>query len=186
MVTTPSSTVSKAESTENVAEIVSNVPYDKKEVSTVSAPTVSESENSTSSAPTAPFFVLPVGGIVTKEYDEKTPQYSETYKDWRLHLGIDITAETGTAVYSSASGEVTKIYDDAMWGKVVEISHGGGIVGIYCGLNKNVPVNEGDQIEPGQQIGSIYSVPCEAVEPAHIHFAMKLDGKWVNPTDYMN
>lgn len=169
------------ESIVDVAEVVSNIPNDKEQK--VSKP--EEISKPEASEPEASFFVLPVGGSVSKSFNAKTPQYSETYKDWRLHLGMDISAERGTAVFSSASGEVSKVYKDTMWGTIVEISHGGGITGIYCGLNAKPSVKIGDRIEAGHQIGSIDTIPCEVVEPAHLHFAMKKDGEWIDPMEYI-
>lgn len=183
---TPESSVSSSV-TENVAEVVSGVPYDNVSSTAEKEETVSNatSEDSESSMEQTPFFVMPVGGEIVKSFNAKTPQYSETYKDWRLHLGLDINGSIGTAVMSSGFGVVTKIYKDTMWGTVVEISHGGDLVGIYCGLNGKPTVNEGDEVEPGQQIGTIDTIPCEGVEAPHLHFAMKKNDEWVDPQEYI-
>ena len=184
-ITTSSQPSSKV--TENVAEVVSDVPYD--DASSVAEKEESNldvaSEDSESSMEQTPFFILPVGGEIAKSFNSKTPQYSETYKDWRLHLGIDIKGDIGTAVMSSGFGKVTKIYEDTMWGTVVEISHGGDLVGIYCGLNGKPTVNEGDEVEAGEQIGTIDTIPCEGVDAPHLHFAMKKNGQWVDPQEYI-
>lgn len=50
------------------------------------------------------YFILPVGGKILKDYDDRNLQYSETYKDWRLHLALDIAANKGTAVFSACKG----------------------------------------------------------------------------------
>ncbi len=189
---TPESNVSSS-ITENVAEVVSGVPYDnasskaEKEKEEIVSNTASSNivENSESSMEQTPFFILPVGGEISKSFNAKTPQYSETYKDWRLHLGVDIKGSVGTAVMSSGFGKVSKIYKDTMWGNVVEISHGGGIVGIYCGINGKPTVKEGDEVEAGQQIGTIDTIPCEGVEAPHLHFAMKKNDEWVDPIEYI-
>ena len=183
----PESSVSSSV-TENVAEVVSGVPYDDVssalEDEQTTSDTASEEDNESSMEQT-PFFVMPVGGEISKSFNAKTPQYSETYKDWRLHLGADIKGNIGTAVMSSGFGKVTKIYKDTMWGTVVEISHGGDLVGIYCGLNGKPTVNEGDEVEAGQQIGTIDTIPCEGVEEPHLHFAMKKNNQWVDPIEYI-
>lgn len=180
---TQSSTVE--ESTQNVAEVVSNIPYEssspqKEEPKETQSKTEEQSE-----VEQTPFFVMPLGGTITKGFNAKTPQYSETYKDWRLHTGIDIKGDKGTAVMSSGFGVVTKIYKDAVWGTVVEISHGGDLLGVYCGLNGQPTVKEGDEVEPGQQIGAIDTIPCEVVEEPHLHFGMKKNDKWVDPMEYI-
>ncbi len=182
--TLPEST-SSSKVAEDVAEVVSGVPYDKEQSVKEDISSNITSQESESSMEQTPFFVLPVGGEISKNFNAKTPQYSETYKDWRLHLGVDIKGTIGTAVMSSGFGEVTKVYTDTMWGNVVEISHGGDLVGIYCGLNSKPTVKEGDEVEPGQQIGTIDTIPCEGVDEPHLHFAMRKNDQWVDPIEYI-
>ena len=45
-----------------------------------------------------PTFVLPVNGKLGASHDPTTQVFSDTMKDWRVHLGIDIQAKTGHAV----------------------------------------------------------------------------------------
>ncbi len=134
----------------------------------------------------APFFTLPVAGEIIKEYDPKALQYSETYKDWRLHLGIDFAGEQGSAVFSCAQGVVEDVYNDSDLGTVVAIDHGQGIVAFYCGLNAKPLVKAGEQVESGKQIGVIDTVPTECVEQPHLHFYMEKDGEPVSPLEIIN
>ena len=134
----------------------------------------------------APFFTMPVPGEVIKEFDPKALQYSETYKDWRLHLGVDLAAQKGAAVYACAQGTVEDIYNDPTLGTVVAIDHGEGIIAYYCGLNAKPVVKTGDQLESGTQIGVIDTIPGECVEQSHLHFYMEQDGEPVSPLEIIN
>ena len=131
------------------------------------------------------YFILPVGGKILKDYDDRNLQYSETYKDWRLHLALDIAANKGTAVFSAAKGTVEDIYEDSLLGTVVKINHGSGLMAYYCGLNSSPSVKKGEQIDGGYQIGAIAEIPCESVEENHLHLIMEQDGSPVSPLKVM-
>ena len=131
----------------------------------------------------APFFTMPVTGEILKGFDTEKLQYSETYKDWRLHTGIDIAAAKGTKVLSCAQGVVTDCYKDPVLGQVVAVDHGGGIIAFYCGLNEKPVVKAGDKVEAGTQLGVIAAIPGESVEQAHLHLEIEKNGEPIAPTD---
>ena len=112
--------------------------------------------------------------------------YDTTMGDWRTHDGLDVTADLGEHVVASASGTVTDIYDDALYGTTVVISHGGGYETVYSNLAALPTVEIGDSVEAGETIGAVGTTAiCEAGEVFHLHFAMRLDGASVNPSDYL-
>lgn len=184
----PSSTVSFSA----VDQTVSNVSYPEEsipledETSSVITATDSPVEDDSVLTGAAPFFTLPVAGEMIKEYDEKALQYSETYKDWRLHLGVDLAGEKGSPVYACAQGVVEDIYTDPDLGTVVAIDHGQGIVAFYCGVNAKPLVKTGEPVESGKQIGVIDTIPTECVEQPHLHFYMEKDGEPISPLDIIN
>lgn len=135
--------------------------------------------------PTATFFAMPVGGNIIKDYSEKELKYSNTYKDWRLHTGIDIAAKKGTQVHAAGNGKVTEVTDDKLLGSTVVIDHGNGIVASYSGLLKPL-VKVGQIIEAGTTIGGIGEVPSESLDETHLHFAVKVNGKTANPIEALN
>ncbi|MBQ2676495.1 MAG: M23 family metallopeptidase [Clostridia bacterium] len=132
----------------------------------------------------ADFFVMPLGGKITKNFSDTQVQYSETYKDWRIHLGVDIAAEKGTQVRAAGNGKVTDVTEDPLMGNTVTIDHGNGIIAYYSGLNKPT-VKKGQVIEVGTVIGGVDTIPCETVESHHIHLAVKHNGKWADPIAVM-
>ena len=161
----------------------------KTEAESTKAPTSAKTaENTTEKAtinPTATFFAMPVGCNIIKDYSEKELKYSNTYKDWRLHTGIDIAAKKGTQVHTAGNGKVTEVTDDKLLGSTVVIDHGNGIVASYSGLLKPL-VKVGQIIEAGTTIGGIGEVPSESLDEAHLHFAVKVIGKTANPIEALN
>ncbi len=132
--------------------------------------------------------VSPVVGEVTKQHSIDTPVFSTTLNEWRVHTGIDISAEDGSEVYAAADGTVTRVYSDPLLGKSVEISHGGGIVSVYSNLAAtDIAVKEGDEVKSGALIGLVGDTSLsELAEESHLHFAVKVDGVSVNPLDYIS
>jgi murein DD-endopeptidase MepM/ murein hydrolase activator NlpD len=130
----------------------------------------------------AEFFVMPLGGIMTKQFSDEKLQFDETYNDWRLHQALDIAAERGTEVHASGDGKVSKVYEDSLLGNVVVIDHGNGIIAHYCGLNA-ATVKEGQAVTAGEIIGGVGQVPCEKIEQPHLHFAVQKDGRWIDPIE---
>lgn len=140
-------------------------------------------------ADVVPTFVLPVNGKLGASHDPTTQVFSDTMKDWRVHLGIDIQAKTGDAVYAAADGKVTKIWDDPLYGKSVAIGHTGKAVTVYKNLADTLGdgVEVGKEVKAGQIIGAVGdSAIIELAEEPHIHFEVKIDDVSVNPLDYLS
>lgn len=133
-------------------------------------------------------FVSPVVGEVTKGHSLEMPVFSSTLQEWRVHTGIDISADEGSEVYASAEGVVSRVYSDPFLGKTVEITHEGGIVSVYSNLDStNVAVAEGDKVKSGDLIGAVGDTSIsELADEAHLHFAIKVNGVSVNPLDYIS
>ncbi len=170
--------------TQSVVEIRKNKTDVTKQTTTqtTTVPPSSTTKKPTTTNIVANHFVMPVGGTIKKEFSSDKLQFSETYGDWRLHSGIDIAAKTGTSVSTAGKGKVKKVYYDELLGDTVVIDHGNNILGFYCGL-KNIVVTKGDVLEIGQKIGTVGDIPSEIAEEVHLHFAVKKDGKFVNPIE---
>ena len=95
-------------------------------------------------------FVSPIVGEVVKSHSIDTPVFSNTLNEWRVHTGIDISAAEGANVYCAADGVVSRVYNDPLFGKSVEITHEGGISSIYSNLStSDIGVTEGQTISSG-------------------------------------
>ncbi len=161
-----------------VDAVVSNQPDDRPQQDVTSA----ESASSTpAAAPVATFFVPPVVGEVIKPFSATELQYSETFCDMRLHLGIDIAAEAGTAVTAAGEGTVTAVEQDPLWGTYIVVDHGNGVVIKYCALAETPTVKKGDTVTGKTQIGVLAAIPCESVERSHLHVEVLKDEEPIDP-----
>ena len=131
--------------------------------------------------------VMPVNGKVIKPFSDGELVKSETLGVWKTHDGVDIEADTGTAVKAMNRGRVTQVKDDPLWGYTVAIDHGSGVMSFYYNLSSAVAVSEGDDVEAGQTIGAVGdTAEIEAAEASHLHFALKHNGEWIDPISYID
>ena len=133
-------------------------------------------------------FSMPVSGEVMTAHSLSVPVYSETLGEWRFHTGVDIATEASAPVYASAKGTISRIYNDAMLGTTVEITHENGCVTQYANLNPTLAegIAEGKEVASGAVLGVVGdSAISEVGSEAHLHFGMKVNGASVNPMDYI-
>ena len=109
--------------------------------------------------------------------------YSKTLNVWKPHLGTDFAADLGDNVLAMCGGEVTKVTDDKLFGKTVEISVNNAVC-VYSGLG-DIKVSQGDRVEKGDVIGSVGTVPFEADSENHIHAAVKVNGSYADPLNFI-
>ena len=124
-------------------------------------------------------FVFPVSNTVTKAFSD-TPVYSETLGSWSTHNGVDFAAKTGDRVKAPADGTVKRIYQDGLWGDVIELEHGGRVISRCCGV-KAQGIKEGDAVKAGSMIGTVSSVPAEIADGEHVHLEILANDKYVDP-----
>ncbi len=118
-------------------------------------------------------FKLPLKGVITSRYGsrEATEIVSANHK------GIDIGANTGTAIYAAMEGTVSLVSSEGDYGKHVEITNGE-VLTRYAHCSKIV-VKEGAKIKQGQKIAEVGSTG-RATGP-HLHFEVIRDGRTINP-----
>jgi murein DD-endopeptidase MepM/ murein hydrolase activator NlpD len=109
--------------------------------------------------------------------------YFKTLNVWKPHLGVDFEGELGESVNAMIGGAVTKVYDDKMYGKTVEVSVNNSTC-IYSGL-ECIIVKEGDIVKNGDKLGVVGSVPFETDDESHIHVAVKVDNNYVDPLSFI-
>lgn len=119
---------------------------------------------------------------IIREYSTDSV-YFKTINVWKPHLGVDFAGELGDDVTAMSGGSVTKVSEDKMYGKTVEIAVNDAVC-IYSGLGK-VDVSEGDSVETGDKIGVVGAVPFEAGDANHIHIAVKVNGDYADPLSFI-
>ncbi|MEQ1310769.1 M23 family metallopeptidase [Acinetobacter sp. XH1639] len=100
----------------------------------------------------------------------------------RHHSGVDLAAPSGTAIYSTGSGVVTKSGWGSGYGQYVEIDHGNGYITRYAHASR-LMVNAGDRVSAGEHIANV-GCTGRCTGP-HLHFEVVKDGQRKNPTTYL-
>ncbi len=143
-------------------------------------------QSSKYATPYQDYYTLPLGTDILKDYSPEKLTYSATMGDWRTHSGIDFKAAEGEQVKAISYGTVKNIYDDALWGTIVEIDHGNGVIAKYCGFNKDtLEIKKGATVEGGSLLGYLGTIPCEKSELSHLHFEIVYNGENVEPLELM-
>ena len=99
------------------------------------------------------------------------------------HKGIDWATPTGTAVYASCGGTVTKAGWGSGYGYVIYIDHEDGRQTRYGHLSK-VLVSAGQQVKQGEKIALSGNTGIST--GPHIHFEILIGGVQVDPLKYLD
>ncbi len=131
--------------------------------------------------------VMPLQGKIINPFSNGELVKSETLGYWETHDGVDIKGKVGKKVVAMTAGTVIKVIEDPLFGTEVIIDHGNNIEGHYYNLKKAVDVAEGDKVNAGEKIGAVgKTADVESKLPAHLHFGIKQNGKWIDPISFIN
>ena len=97
------------------------------------------------------------------------------------HYGYDLAALASTPVTASNAGRVLFAGENGVYGNSVILDHGLGVSSLYGHLS-SIHVQPGDKIEKGQVIG--LSGQTGLAGGDHLHFAILLDGVYVDPVEW--
>lgn len=104
------------------------------------------------------------------------------YGDWRFHYGIDLAAPSGTPIYATRAGKVTRTTYDSSSGYYVVLNHGDGFESKYLHMTHYI-VSPGQSVSAGQVIGYVGSTGAST--GPHLHFSIMYNGSHVNPAKYI-
>ena len=124
-------------------------------------------------------FMLPVNTDIYRAFS-MSPVYDETMEDWRIHKGVDFSAQAGTDVLSIGNGKVVKVVSDTAYGYYIDIDYGD-FIARYCGLEQGTTVIIDDVVAKGDVVGKVASIPCESKQASHLHFEIIRGGTAVDP-----
>ena len=99
--------------------------------------------------------------------------------------GVDYILDNQFDVVSIYDGTVTKVEDNELAGKTVEIKHDGNIISVYQSLGE-VSVKQGDTVKQGSKIGKSGNSKINKDLGNHLHFELYVKGQVVNPEDCYN
>lgn len=100
----------------------------------------------------------------------------------RHHSGVDLAAPSGTPIYATGPGIITKSGWGSGYGNYVEIDHGNGYMTRYAHASR-LNVHVGDRVAAGQHIADV-GCTGRCTGP-HLHFEVVRNGQRQNPSTYL-
>lgn len=117
----------------------------------------------------------PTKGWLTSYFGMRKSPYTGRPKK---HEGLDIAANTGTPVYSTADGVVARVETSSGYGKTVIVDHGYGYRTLYA-HNSKFLVKRGQKVSRGDKIAEVGNTG-RSTGP-HVHYEILLNGVPVDP-----
>ena len=104
------------------------------------------------------------------------------YKTRKLHTGMDFSAKTGTEIYATGDGVISKIRRSKRgYGNHVKINHGFGYETLYAHMSKYI-VKRGQKVKRGEVIGYVGNTGT-SVAP-HLHYEVHKNKRRINPVNF--
>ena len=98
------------------------------------------------------------------------------------HSGLDLSAPSGTPIYATGPGIVTKSGWGTGYGQYVEINHGNGYLTRYAHASRLV-ARVGERVKAGEHIADV-GCTGRCTGP-HLHYEVVKDGQRKNPSTYL-
>jgi len=99
-----------------------------------------------------------------------------------MHTGLDFRGPKGSPIHAAADGKVTFVGTKSGYGKVVEISHGNGMMTRYAHMSA-WRARAGQDVAAGDVIGLIGNTG-RSTGP-HLHFEVRIHDRAVNPRPFL-
>ena len=129
------------------------------------------------------------------EYEWKvTSEFGDRTRDGKSekHSANDLKAKQGTTLVSPFNGEIVDSTDNASdCGGMIKIKFDNGYEAKFCHLSSR-SVEKGEFVLKGQEIGKSGGDTSDSAskkgnsEDAHLHFELKKDGSFVDPSKHIN
>ncbi len=118
-------------------------------------------------------------GWVTSEFGRRTNPFGGRGE---FHTALDIATKLGAPIQAPADGIVANVEKRPDMGLMIQIEHGRGISTLYAHLFRTA-VSKGQVVKRGEVIG--YVGNSGRSTGAHLHYAVSLNGVYVNPRNYL-
>jgi murein DD-endopeptidase MepM/ murein hydrolase activator NlpD len=113
--------------------------------------------------------------------DRRTYMYQNKVVDHETHLGDDLASVVHSPVYAANNGVVVMAGPLLIYGNTVILDHGLGVFSSYSHMSK-IDVKVGDRVAKGAVLGRTGETGLAAGD--HLHFAVNLQGEFVNPVEW--
>lgn len=135
------------------------------------------------------YFICPVeykNDIIIRNDHRGDGLFASARSGRRIHQGLDLLADVGTAVCAAKSGRIVSATQNKGMGKYIIIRHRENIITIYGHLS-NIFVSKDDCVRQGQIIGSVGKTGnARAADMLpHLHFEIRKNGVPLDPLEYI-
>lgn len=113
--------------------------------------------------------------------EERTYFYKGREIDRQTHLGIDLASLMQSPVLAANRGRVVFVGPMGIYGNTVILDHGCGLFSMYAHLSL-IDVEAGMTVDKGNVLGRTGSTGMAGGD--HLHFAMIVQGVFVNPVEW--
>ena len=128
-----------------------------------------------------PFLPLPGGQVMSSFADRRTYVYEGETVDRQTHLGYDLATVRHDRVPAANRGVVLLAEYLGIYGNVVVLDHGYGLMTLYAHLS-SFDVAPGELVERGQILGRTGETGLAGGD--HLHFTTLVSGMPVNPVEW--
>lgn len=125
-------------------------------------------------------YCTPVMGTLSSDFGYREHPIEGEEK---FHYGVDIAADTGTAIDCFADGTVTAVGESSSYGKYLIVSHKNGFSTLYAHCSKIV-VSSGAHVKENQKIAEVGETGM-ATGP-HLHFELHDGNIYLDPIYYVS
>jgi len=128
-----------------------------------------------------PFLRLPNSAKMAGYADHREYEYNGRAIDKQVHLGIDLASVAHSPVPAANAGKVVFAGDLGIYGKMVMIDHGFGLLSSYAHLSA-FKVKEGQVVNKGEVVGLTGTTGLAGGD--HLHFGMLVHNTFVDPVEW--
>lgn len=122
----------------------------------------------------------PLNGKITSRFGKRKHPVTGMYS---FHNGIDIACKIGTRIVAPDNGVISEIWDHVLGGKCIAMVSSKGTRFGFAHLSERTVV-KGQTVVEGQEIAR--SGNTGRTTGPHLHFTVKINGNWTNPTNIFN
>jgi len=127
------------------------------------------------------FLRLPNSKPMASFAQDRTYQYNGKEVDRQIHWGVDLASLAQSPVPASNSGIVVFAGPLGIYGNTVVIDHGCGLFSMYSHLSK-IETEVKREVKKGDILGRTGSTGMAGGD--HLHYAMMIQGVFVNPLEW--